>query len=123
MALPATDSKTNKNGTVDGKTIGVAKSASSDDTRNVSKFDVEFDREIHYEFGGPVGVTILMIFFPLLMYYFWVCLEYHQGRLIYPTSLDNIVPFVRDEIWVKILEGAYPTLYAAQIYLGACFYT
>ena len=29
--------------------------------------------EIEYEFGGPIGVTAMMLGFPALMYYMWIC--------------------------------------------------
>jgi hypothetical protein len=46
-----------------------------------------------YEFGGPIGVTFMMGFFPLLMYYFWICLWFYDGQLVHPKSLDDIKPF------------------------------
>ncbi|KAI7873069.1 ergosterol biosynthesis ERG4/ERG24 [Mucor mucedo] len=60
----------------------------------------------------------MMIGFPCLMYYFWVCLEYHQGRLIYPSSLSQIKPWIINEIWNKIKIGAYPSAWATQVYMG-----
>jgi delta24(24(1))-sterol reductase len=38
------------------------------------------------EFGGPFGVTILMLVFPCLMYYLTHCLLDHQGALLLPWS-------------------------------------
>ncbi|KAF7729579.1 hypothetical protein EC973_004254 [Apophysomyces ossiformis] len=87
---------------------------------NVTKLDQKLDNEVVYEFGGPLGVCALMVFFPSLMYYFWVCLEYHQGKLIYPHAFttDAITAFLSNEIWDKIITGAYPTLTAVKIYMG-----
>ncbi|KAI8977019.1 ergosterol biosynthesis ERG4/ERG24 [Mycotypha africana] len=63
----------------------------------------------------------MMIGFPALMYYFWVCLEYHQGKLIYPTtltSLSDIKSWLIEEIWKKMKLGAYPSRWAIQTYMG-----
>ena len=46
-----------------------------------------------YEFGGPLGVTAMMTGFPVLMYYLWICLWFYDGKLVYPTSVDDITPF------------------------------
>lgn len=35
--------------------------------------DRKLDQHDEWEFGGPWGVTAMMILFPLLMYYFWIC--------------------------------------------------
>ncbi|KAI9480586.1 MAG: ergosterol biosynthesis ERG4/ERG24 [Benjaminiella poitrasii] len=61
-----------------------------------------------------------MLGFPSMMYYFWVCLEYHQGSLIFPTSFskDGLVQFITKEIIEKIKLGAYPTAFAIKIYMG-----
>lgn len=85
------------------------------------KIDDRLDKEILLEFGGPTGVTAMMIFFPFLMYYFWVCLEYHEGKLLVPTAFtyEAIKYAVYDEFWVKITTDAFPTVYAAQIYIGS----
>ena len=32
--------------------------------------------------------------FPILMYYLWICLWFYDGKLVFPTSVDNIIPFV-----------------------------
>ena len=32
--------------------------------------------------------------FPILMYYLWICLWFYDGKLVFPTSADNIIPFV-----------------------------
>ncbi|KAG0176800.1 hypothetical protein DFQ29_005609 [Apophysomyces sp. BC1021] len=87
---------------------------------NVTKLDLKLDNEVVYEFGGPVGVCALMMFFPCLMYYFWVCLEYHQGKLIYPNALtvNAISEFISQNLWDKVISGAFPTLTAVKIYMG-----
>lgn len=89
----------------------------------VTALDLKLDNEIVYEFGGPIGVVGMMLGFPSLMYYFWVCLEYHQGKLIVPAvfSMDGIKAFFWNDIWAAIAKDACPTWYAAKIYLGYIF--
>lgn len=36
----------------------------------------------------------MMLFFPVLMYYFWICLWFYDGQLTHPASFDDIGPFV-----------------------------
>lgn len=47
-----------------------------------------------YEFGGPWGVVAIMTCFPVLMYYFWICLWFYDGKLVHPASVEDIQPFV-----------------------------
>jgi delta24(24(1))-sterol reductase len=86
--------------------------------QKVTKLDVKLDNQVKYEFGGPVGVTVMMLGFPCLMYYFWVCLEFHQGRLIYPSDLSQWKYWVVQEIWEKVKLRAAPTTWAIQMYMG-----
>lgn len=56
-----------------------------------------------YEFGGPWGVTAMMIGFPILMYYLWICLWFYDGKLVTPTSADDILPFLQ-RMWVHVRD-------------------
>eukprot|EP00667_Euglena_gracilis_P006114 EG_transcript_6162 len=72
------------------------------------------------EFGGPVGCTCFMVLSPILMYYFWVCLEYYGGALQYPGSLgapEGLVAYASRMVG-HVAAGAYPTLRAFNIYTG-----
>lgn len=92
----------------------------------VTDLDVKIDNEVVYEFGGPFGVCAMMLGFPSLMYYFWVCLEYHQGKIIYPediTSLASWQDFIIEDILENIKLGAAPTWTAFCIYMGYVFYS
>ncbi|CAG8748183.1 35058_t:CDS:2, partial [Racocetra persica] len=71
------------------------------------------DSEIVFEFGGPWGVTAMMIGFPVLMYYLWGCLHFYRGKLVSP--LDG-------QLWSQIFKGAYPTWYATKIYVLFCLF-
>jgi hypothetical protein len=61
-----------------------------------------------YEFGGPWGVTAMMIGFPILMYYLWICLWFYDGALVTPTSIDDIVPFLQ-RMWVHVRDVSCPS--------------
>ena len=80
----------------------------------------QLDDKIVIEFGGSPGCTAIMIFSPILMYYFWACIEYYQGALQYPGSVEgetlwDVLPYL-SRMWGHVYEGAYPTLKAFQIY-------
>ena len=32
--------------------------------------------------------------FPILMYYLWICLVFYDGQLTFPSSIDDILPFL-----------------------------
>ncbi|RCI00618.1 hypothetical protein CU097_015810 [Rhizopus azygosporus] len=85
--------------------------------QELTDLDVKVDNQINVEFGGPIGVTLMMLGFPSLMYYFWVCLEYHQGHLILPDD-SNLSTWFTNEIMEKIKLGASPSWYAFKVYMG-----
>jgi Ergosterol biosynthesis ERG4/ERG24 family len=75
---------------------------------------VDWAENFSYEFGGPLGVTAMMIGFPILMYYLWICLWFYDGKLIAPKSIDDIQPFllrmwghVRVVSHLRILDFSY----------------
>ncbi|CAG8547896.1 8142_t:CDS:2 [Paraglomus brasilianum] len=70
--------------------------------------DEAVDNEVVFEFGGPLGVTAMMIGFPPLMYYLWGCLNFYGGAIVSPLNLD---------LWKQIIDGAYPTWHATTIYI------
>lgn len=76
-----------------------------------------YDNKVFYEFGGPIGTFLFIIFSHFLVYYLWVSLTYYQGSFIYPSGLNDIIPFI-SRMWHSIATGAAPSLYAAVIYLG-----
>eukprot|EP00667_Euglena_gracilis_P032540 EG_transcript_50363 len=76
------------------------------------------DEEVVMEFGGPIGCTCIMVLSPILMYYFWVCLEYYGGALQYPGSLgtpEGLAAYA-SRMAGHVAAGAYPTLRAFNIY-------
>ncbi len=54
------------------------------------KVEQEIDNEVIYEFGGPIGVTAMMILFPLLMIYFWISVHFYQGTLSIDLLEDQV---------------------------------
>jgi len=44
-----------------------------------------------------------MTFFPCLMYYLWICLWFYDGKLVYPTSSEDIKPFL-GRMWAHIAK-------------------
>jgi hypothetical protein len=68
-----------------------------------------------FEFGGPWGVFAIMTGFPILMYYLWICLWFYDGKLVYPTSVDDIQPFLW-RMWGHIAKAGY--LLECKIYIS-----
>ncbi|CCO29905.1 hypothetical protein BN14_03928 [Rhizoctonia solani AG-1 IB] len=79
--------------------------------------DARLDSHEHYEFGGPIGVTAMMAFFPPMMYYFWICLRFYNGSLVHPKSFGDIGSFL-SRMWQHIRQDAAPTPRAWAIYTG-----
>ncbi|KAI8822166.1 ergosterol biosynthesis ERG4/ERG24 [Fimicolochytrium jonesii] len=89
---------------------------------NVNKtIDLQLDKQIHLEFGGPIGVTIMMIFFPSLMYYFWICIEFNNGHLAHPASLDTIGEWSLQQ-WDLLVKHAAPNVFAVTSYTIFIFF-
>ncbi|KAI6096977.1 ergosterol biosynthesis ERG4/ERG24 family-domain-containing protein [Pisolithus croceorrhizus] len=68
------------------------------------KSDKLLDEHHGYEFGGPWGVTAMMVGFPILMYYLWICLWFYDGKLVAPSSVDDIIPFLQ-RMWTHVRES------------------
>lgn len=77
-------------------------------TAEGAKKDAARDAEILYEFGGPLGVSLLMVLFPILMVYFYLCLEFHHGHLQNPLL---------QEFWTSGVPSIIPTYRATMIYM------
>ncbi len=77
--------------------------------------DHRVDRSGHFEFGGPVGVTLLMTIFPLLMWYMWIGATYYDGQFPVPDRDQSITDFIV-HLGRLVYQGAFPTLQAWTIY-------
>jgi hypothetical protein len=69
--------------------------------------DLKIPKKQEYEFGGPIGNMIIMVFSMFIPYYFWYCLDYNNGKL----SLSFF------DMTEKFLKDALPTIYTFKIYL------
>ena len=68
-----------------------------------------------FEFGGSVGAALLMIGFPLIMWYMWIGATHYECKLPFPTADESWVGFCTHLIQL-VHEGAYPTAKAWAIY-------
>ncbi len=77
--------------------------------------DYRVDTTGEYEFGGPLGVTALMIGFPILMWYMWLGAAYYDGHLPWPRQGQSVVEFLK-EAGNLVYVGAFPHARAWVIY-------
>ena len=52
------------------------------------------DKSGHFEFGGTFGTAAMMLFFPILMYYLWVCSTFYGGSLQVKRESETWLAFV-----------------------------
>lgn len=124
------ETKADTNGHTNGNTNGHATEKTNASTEEVSGavakqeklvdgWKVGMDHKVDYsgrfEFGGSLGVSAMMIGFPLLMWYMWIGSTYYDGK--FPTRAPG-------QSWTEFAEhlghlvytGAYPTLKAWMMY-------
>lgn len=77
--------------------------------------DAEAGSHPHYEFGGPIGVSAMMVGFPILMYYMWIGATYYDGKFPRPAPNQSMGEFFRS-MGHLVFEGAFPHLKAWAIY-------
>lgn len=80
-----------------------------------NRIDIRIDRTGHLEFGGPIGVSLIMVIFPILMYYMWIGAEFYDGRFPTPATGQNFVAFLQ-HLGGLIYKHAFPTFYACKIF-------
>ncbi|KAF6761619.1 ergosterol biosynthesis ERG4/ERG24 [Ephemerocybe angulata] len=90
-------------------------------TEHGREMDRKLEEHQEYEFGGPWGVVAIMTGFPILMYYLWVCLWFYDGKLVHPTSVEDIQPFLA-RMWGHVAKDASPNAYAWKVYTGNFFF-
>lgn len=78
--------------------------------------DPKIDQNPHYEFGGSLGVTVMMIGFPLLMYYMWIGATYYDGGFPRRSSSDESWSHFARHLLDLAYTGAFPSLRAWTIY-------
>lgn len=77
--------------------------------------DHKVDYSGKFEFGGPFGVTAMMIGFPLLMWYMWIGATYYNGGFPTPASGQSWADFFA-HLGHLIYTGAFPSLKAWTMY-------
>ena len=84
-------------------------------TGNAVTRDPKVEENAEFEFGGSVGVSIMMVTFPLLMYYMWIGQTYYNGHLPVPQPGEDIREFLK-HLGNLAYEGAFPKAQAWAIY-------
>jgi delta24(24(1))-sterol reductase len=77
--------------------------------------DPKIDHSPHIDFGGSVGVTAMMIGFPLLMYYMWIGATFYEGGFPRPAPGQSVTEFFK-HMGNLVYEEAFPSLFAWKIY-------
>ncbi|PSK34842.1 hypothetical protein B9Z65_1425 [Elsinoe australis] len=77
--------------------------------------DPKVDAAPHFEFGGTLGVSAMMIGFPILMYYMWVGATYYDGKFPAREPGQSWGEFGRHLVDL-CYEGAFPHAKAWAIY-------
>jgi len=88
------------------------------DSQNGEAIDAEIDKEIVYEFGGPIGTFSIMIFSHVIMYYLWLSVEHKGGQLFIP-SLSDLSLIYHDCFPTQRITFIYLAFIAYQAVLGA----
>ncbi|OJJ50224.1 hypothetical protein ASPZODRAFT_110438 [Penicilliopsis zonata CBS 506.65] len=68
-----------------------------------------------FEFGGPLGVSLVMLGFPILMYYMYIGATIYNGHLPLPEPDQSLVDFARHLVDL-VYTHAYPHRKAWIIY-------
>ena len=77
--------------------------------------DPKVDTSGEKEFGGAIGVSLMMIGFPILMWYMWIGATHYDGKFPTPAPGESFVDFVQ-RMGRLVYEDAYPTPKAWAIY-------
>jgi delta24(24(1))-sterol reductase len=90
--------------------------------------DPKVDYSGEFEFGGSIGTSLLMIFFPLLMWYMWVGATYYNGKVPTRQAGQGWLEF-GSELVNLVYSGAFPHAKAwlwywtYLVFEGACYCT
>src|SRR5436190_5816043 len=77
--------------------------------------DSKVDYSGQFEFGGSLGVSVMMIGFPILMWYMWIGATYYDGKFPLPAEGEGMGDFLK-RMCTLVYEGAYPSPKAWAIY-------
>lgn len=101
------------NGHANGSANGSAEKA---EKAQIKKLDnPAVDTSGKNEFGGPLGMSAMMVGFPALMYYMWIGATYYNGKFPVPAEGQSYGDFFQ-HLLSLIKTGAYPSNRAWQIY-------
>lgn len=111
------------NGHVNGHANGSAKTENGAPVNDSSKIngaavekrDPKIDYSGEYDFGGPLGVSAMMIGFPILMWYMWIGATFYDGKFPAPEAGQSFVEFAK-HMGNLVYDEAFPTLHAWKIY-------
>lgn len=79
--------------------------------------DPRIDQNPLYDFGGTLGVSAMMIGYPLLMYYMWIGTTFYDGHLPLPKGDQTLSEFGK-QLGYLVVFGALPNAKAFAIYWG-----
>lgn len=88
--------------------------------------DPKIDYSGHTDFGGSLGVSLMMIGFPILMEYMWIGATFYNGKFPTPANGQSFLEFGKHLVNI-VYEHAFPSLYAWRLYWtffifeGACY--
>ena len=63
-------------------------------TKPKSKPGHKVDKSGKFEFGGDFGTLAMMIIFPVLMYYLWICSTFYGGALEWKKGSETWLAFL-----------------------------
>lgn len=120
MIPPAAESsrsndKPRANGRTNGSTRTSPKKRGKTEAKATDVEDYKVDNSGDMEFGGPLGVSAMMICFPLLMWYMWIGATYYNGKFPTRASGESYGDFAR-HLFHLAYNGAFPHLKAWTIY-------
>ena len=87
---------------------GAKKAATGKSRQRSSKRRAE-----EYEFGGPLGASLIFVVSHILLYYVYFVLNHNGGAMFVPKSWDEVVSAAS-----TVAASAAPTWFAAKLYLG-----
>jgi delta24(24(1))-sterol reductase len=79
--------------------------------------DYKVDSSGVKDFGGPAGVTAMMIGFPTLMYYMWIGATFYDGKFPIPAPGQTMIDFIQ-HLSNLVYTHAFPHPEAWAIYWG-----
>ena len=80
------------------------------ETKGKGKPAHKVDTSGKFEFGGTVGTASMMIFFPMLMYYLWICSTFYGGSLQFKRSSETWLAFA-DRMVAHVTKVALPVFF------------